>query len=83
VEATAIASRKLADVPQLVPLYAHRFLPASPGLAGHPVLSVWGVDIICYGENLTDWIDRDFAQPEWEIPPRPQATIPFWKTFLE
>ncbi|MEY9968788.1 hypothetical protein ABIA33_006875 [Streptacidiphilus sp. MAP12-16] len=65
-------------MPQLVPVYAHRFLPAGRGTFGHPVLSVSGVDIICNGEDLAEYVSQEFEdgyeQPEtWN----PQSKVAF------
>jgi hypothetical protein len=82
-ERLAVAGRHLASVPQLVPVYAHRYLPA--GGTGHPVLSVYQTDIIYYGLDLADYIHQEFGgpglsrtDPAWQ----PVATVPFWRDFL-
>jgi hypothetical protein len=59
----AARERLVADGP-VVPLWAHRFLPAGRGRWGHPVLSIWDVDVIYYGADLLHYIDRDFGGPE-------------------
>ncbi|KOX34279.1 hypothetical protein ADL06_07815 [Streptomyces sp. NRRL F-6491] len=86
--ALTTASRNLADVPRLVPVYAHRYLPAGRGTSGHPVLSVWQTDMIYYGLNLVDYVHREFDERRedaddttddtWD----PKATVPFWRDFL-
>ena len=78
-EAVAVAHRYLMTVPRMIPLYAHRYLPAA--LAGHPVLSIYQTDIVCYGSNLGDWLHREFAlgQPD-PIGDRP--TVPFWRDLI-
>lgn len=64
----------------MVPVYAHRYLPAG---RGDPVLSIWQTDIIIYGTNLADYIDDEvggsgsFISPDWTPPP-----VPFWSQFL-
>ena len=35
----------------MIPVYAHRYLPAGRGTHGHPVLSIWQTDIIVYGTD--------------------------------
>jgi hypothetical protein len=68
--------------PVPVPVYAHRFLPAGRGTSGHPVLSVHQTDIIYYGADLADYIEREFGYvPNW-TDWDPQATVPFWSEFL-
>ncbi|MGQ5259592.1 hypothetical protein ACTWLT_02425 [Micromonospora sp. ZYX-F-536] len=83
-EAVAVARLRLTDVPAMVPVYAHRFLPAGRGTAAHPVLSMRGWDIIYYGTDLLDYIGQEFQEPrpdradDWN----PQATVPFWRDYL-
>jgi hypothetical protein len=84
-ERLAVAARHLASVPQLVPVYSHRYLPAGRGSSGHPVLSVYQTDIIYYGVDLSDYIHQEFGgpglartDPAWQ----PVATVPFWRDFL-
>ncbi|MEV6230076.1 hypothetical protein AB0L88_19680 [Saccharopolyspora shandongensis] len=83
-EAVAMARRLLADAPKMVPVYAHRFLPAGRGSFGHPILSVWGTDIICYGADLIDYVDQEFKEPRPEHPDgwSPQVTVSFWRDYL-
>jgi hypothetical protein len=78
------ARTMLARVPKLVPLYAHRFLPAGRGSHGHPVLSIWGTDIIYYGADLADYINHEFDDFSAHTPDNwnPRATVEFWADFL-
>lgn len=71
----------VVHAPRLIPLFGHRYLPQSPAEAGNPVFSVYQSDIVLYGRDLKDWIDREFhntrrppdqAEPRW---------IPFWSDF--
>jgi hypothetical protein len=86
-DALAVAREQLASVPQLVPIYGHRYLPSGRGTAGHPVLSVYQTDIIYYGTNLLDYLYQEFRvgpgiernDPRWQ----PRATVPFWLDFIE
>lgn len=82
--AVATARRLLAEAPRMVPVYAHRYLPAGPGTSGHPVLSMWGTDIIYYGTDLLDYLNREFEEPRPEYPAdwSPRATVPFWRDYL-
>jgi len=76
-----LAAAELADVPQMVPVYAHRYLPAGRGTFGHPVLSIHQTDIICYGTDLVDYVYQEFGagtgyertDPRW----RPRPTVRF------
>ncbi|MFE5948438.1 hypothetical protein [Streptomyces sp. NPDC056480] len=82
--ALATARRRLADVTPLVPVYAHRYLPAGRGSFGHPVLSVWETDMIYYGLDLSDYMHREFDEARRDVDDtrNPEATVPFWRDFL-
>ena len=85
-EAVTRAREHLATVPQLVPVYSHRYLPAGPTGAGHPVLSVHQTDIIYYGTDLVDYLHQEFGigegisrtDPRW----RPRASVAFWRDLI-
>ena len=79
--AVRIARTFLADVPQLVPVYGHRYLPGIAGQFGHPVLSVHQTDIIYYGADLTDYVRYEFAGVPAELDTA-RATVPFWSYVL-
>jgi hypothetical protein len=69
----------------MVPVYAHRYLPAGRGTHGHPVLSIWQTDIIYYGTDLLDYVRQEFGGPRTDRTDKnwnPQATVPFWRDFL-
>lgn len=62
------------------PVYGHRYLPAGPVLAGHPVLSVHQTDVIYYGADLADYLSLEFGQGHSrERLMTAEATAPFWK----
>ncbi|GGL45799.1 hypothetical protein [Nocardia jinanensis] len=86
VEAVARARQRLQGVPPLVPVYAHRFLPAGRGSWGHPVLSVWQLgDIICYGGDLNVWVRLEFTDvgDDWRSEQwKSRVTVPFWRDYL-
>jgi hypothetical protein len=78
-QAVVAARASLLTAPRLVPVYAHRFLPA--GVAGHPVLSVYQTDVVHYGNDLGDWLHREFGlgAPAGEAR---RATVPFWRDLV-
>lgn len=82
--ALATAQRRLPDVPLLVPVYGHRYLPAGRGSFGHPVLSVWQTDIIYYGLDLVDYMHQEFDEARSDVDEAwdPRATVPFWRDLL-
>ncbi|MFF4825696.1 hypothetical protein ACFY20_22225 [Streptomyces sp. NPDC001312] len=78
------ARRRLMEAPVLVPVYAHRYLPAGRGSFGHPVLSMWQTDIIYYGLDLVDYMHQEFDEARGEVDESwtPRATVPFWRDLL-
>jgi hypothetical protein len=60
-EALSRAAAELARAPRLIRVFGHRFLPAEPHEAGNPVLSVYGTDVIVYGDDLASWVDAEFS----------------------
>lgn len=82
--ALQVARSELGRVPQLVPVYAHRYLPAGAGTFGHPVLSVYQTDIVRYGANLADYLSREFdSRPGTWQPVSANSTVSFWSALLE
>lgn len=66
-----------AQAPPLIPLSGHRYIPQEPLEIGNPVFSVYGADIIHYGADLRDWIERECAG--WIVKPWPPIKeIRFW-----
>ena len=56
-----IVKRQVNAWPQLVPLCGHRYLPAAPFGPGAPVFSVHQTDVIIYGTNLLEYVEREFG----------------------
>ncbi|MEV7071614.1 hypothetical protein [Streptomyces sp. NPDC093990] len=85
-EATALdtARRHLRAAPVLVPVYAHRYLPAGRGSFGHPVLSMWQTDVIYYGLDLADYVHQEFDEARGDVDEdwNPRATVPFWRDLV-
>ena|ERR1043166_7803792 len=83
-EAIAVAYEKLASEPRLVPVFAHRYLPAEPHESGNPVLSVYQTDIIYYGSNLRTYIAHEFGNlAHREATAEPFRRIRFWSDLIE
>ncbi len=83
-EQLAVATEYLKDVPALIPIYAHRFIPAEPCEAGNPVFSIWqAVDSIYYGRNLQDYLRHEFISEEYDYSsPSDYRHIPFWSAIM-
>lgn len=60
-ERVGVARERIRHWPTLVPVYGHRYLPASPAGPGVPVFSVWQTDVIFYGRDLLDYVQREFG----------------------
>lgn len=80
-EALAVADARLREAPQLVPVFSHRYLPGIAGGTGFPVLSVHQSDIICYGNDLIDYLHHEFGGPAHDAPCA-RLHVPFWSHFL-
>ncbi len=72
----------VSRAPRLIPIFSHRFLPASPGESGNPVFSVYQSDVIHYGADLDDYIERE--EQGWESVPWPDHVreIDFWSELV-
>jgi len=80
----AVARRRLAAVPTMVPVYAHRFLPSGPAPSGTPVFSIYQTDVIYYGSDLADYLTREFLHRSAPAA-MPDASLrtPFWSDLAE
>jgi len=59
-EAAMIAERWLIELPPLVPIYRHSYLPCFPNVAGNPVFSIHQCDVIHRGSNLRSFLKWAF-----------------------
>lgn len=64
-DAITLAKDALEQVPTLIPIFAHRYIPDKPSTEGNPVFSVWQTDIIHYGNDLASYFANEF---EFEAP---------------
>jgi hypothetical protein len=72
----------LRRAPTLIPIFSHRYLPATPSRPGNPVFSVYQSDIIHYGADLGDYIDREedgVGSKPW---PKQVREIDFWSEMV-
>ena len=77
--AVTAARGYLMTVPRMIPVYSHRYLPAA--LAGQPVLSIYQTDVIHYGNDLLDWLNREFALGE-PAGSMARPTVAFWRDLV-
>lgn len=79
-----VAQSQLANVPQLVPLYRHRYLPPHPAPAGAPVLSLMASDVIYCGEDLWSYFAREFGTDKRPVHVTDVTyRVPFWAELAE
>lgn len=81
IDAGAAAAAHLDVVPRLVPVYAHRYIPAGRGTHSNPVLSVRQTDVIPYGSDLADYVIREFCGAP-ALPNADGQPVPFWSDLV-
>lgn len=85
-EALSIAKEKIDEVPKLIPINGHRYIPETPHERNNPVFSVYQTDIIYYGNNLWNYIENEyyyyFNKPSYQLN-EPIKKIEFWSLFAE
>lgn len=85
-EAFAIARQAVNDAPTLIPICSHRYIPDRPFESGNPIFSVYQTDIICYGSDVFDYLENEFA---WYFGREEHALsgklrrIEFWSSLVE
>jgi len=74
--------RQLQKAPILIPVYGHRYMPMIEA-ENPPVLSVYGTDIIYYGENLSNYFDIEFGEKKQkDIAFECILPVPFWSEIM-
>jgi hypothetical protein len=87
--ALSTARGHLSRAPKMIPVWGHRYLPAGRGTYGHPVLSIYQVDIMMFGTDLAEYIAIEFQRRSMipDLTPPPGWTeplmVPFWSDFLD
>lgn len=71
-----LARARMVEVPRLVPVFAHRYLASGTQSSPSPVFSVHQTDVIFYGDNLLDYVAREFGAPP--LSPSHRFHVPFW-----
>ena len=81
-DALAMARVRIGEAPALIPIYAHRYIPADPHLPGNPIYAVVQTDITYSGCDLASFFTTAFEVPcpAWAATsPRP---IRFWDELI-
>ena len=74
--------KQLKIAPKLVPIFSHRYMPIISS-ENPPVISVHGVDIIYYGEDLEDYFKIEFGEKDQNSIEFQNITpIPFWSDIM-
>ena len=83
-DAFEVARKAIANVPTLIPVYGHRYIPSEPAISGNPVFSVVQTDIIYYGNDLPSYFKNDFGVPcpVWIDSAKQPRRIPFWSEIV-
>jgi hypothetical protein len=84
-ERAEIVTIIVASAPKLIPIYSHRYIPEEPNEAGNPVFSVHQSDIILYGTNLANYLEREFRNHRHRLEPGIGGgkRIRFWSETVE
>jgi hypothetical protein len=80
--AYAVLGDQLARAPRLIPIWFHRCIPDRPQAAGNPVYSIVQTDIISYGNDLADYLYREFGVPRPVWAAAVPREIPFWSELV-
>ncbi|WP_194191842.1 SMI1/KNR4 family protein [Clostridium chrysemydis] len=81
-EKVEIIRSLLKKAPKLIPIYAHRYMPQVNRI-NTPIFSIHDTDIICYGENLTSYLEIEFGtEKQSDINYEKLTYIPFWSDLL-
>jgi hypothetical protein len=79
-KAFEVAREHISQVPTLIPIFAHRYIPDDPLLPDNPVFSVYQTDIIYYGSDLPSYLAAEFEVPN-PYPAVEPRKIKFWSDF--
>ena len=77
---------KEEEVPRLIPIYSHRYVPSFPDSIDVPVFSVYQTDIIYYGNNIENYFEHEFNKnykddnKDGDIGTK---EIPFWSHIVD
>ena len=83
-DAITVARAAVNLVPRLIPIVAHRYLPASPAIGGNPVFSVYQTDIVFCGADLRRYFSFEFGRvPHVDAVRGTLRRIPFWTDLVE
>jgi hypothetical protein len=77
--AVEVALAYVRAAPPLFPIHGHKFISSMPADAPRPVLSVWqAIDSIYYGNDLADYLARQFGIDRQDWAASEPSTVPVW-----
>lgn len=82
-EAFEVVKKYLTNVPKLIPIYGHRYLPDQPNEVGNPVLSIYQTDIIYYGSDLNNYFRNELASANKFGSLGKVKPVPFWSKIAD
>jgi hypothetical protein len=82
-DALSVASEAVKAAPRMIPIFAHRMIPAEPHEPDNPVYSIHQTDIIYYGFDLADYLRHEFNLPDRAAWPEEIRPIRFWSYFVQ
>lgn len=59
-DAIELCKNEMKNVPKLIPICLHRYMPSEPQEIGNPIFSIYQTDIIYYGEDLLSYLQLEF-----------------------
>jgi len=71
----------IENAPILLPIYSHRYMPVIDGEDDPPIISSIGRDTVCFADNLSDYIKREFCN-ECNHQYNDIQDIPFWSDII-
>lgn len=75
-----VATKYYQQYPKLIPIYSHRYISEVPYKNRIPVFSVYQTDVIYYGNDIVDYLVREFSlkMPEGYKKTEEPEYINFW-----
>lgn len=72
-----------SKAPILIPIFSHRYIPFVGQFMTSPVFSIYGSDIIYYGENLISYLEVEFGFRKYaEMDTSELTHIDFWSDIM-
>lgn len=82
-DAQSILLEHYNKAPQIIPIYAHRYMPFIPNETDIPIFSIMQSDIIYYGVNLISYLEIEFGFRQYsELMQANFRHVDFWSDLL-